>query len=191
MGRDRSSRETVAEGGEYCPGLAGEEEAREGHDGRARGAAPHDHEALIDRRIQGGIDGDPVFPLPVVGFHFPGIERGLADKACVGAGEGELQGLRHALGHDELGLHPVEEPCILQGLLRGPAVGSSLRIAAIGAGLGIGNIGKGAMESIGRQPEAVGDIRSNMIVAAALIEGATFFALIVCMGSNTNYQPYK
>lgn len=54
-------------------------------------------------------------------------------------------------------------------------------IAAIGAGLGIGNIGKGAMESIGRQPEAVGDIRSNMIVAAALIEGAAFFAIVVCL----------
>jgi F-type H+-transporting ATPase subunit c len=54
-------------------------------------------------------------------------------------------------------------------------------IAAIGAGLGIGNIGKGAMESIGRQPEAVGDIRSNMIVAAALIEGVAFFAIVVCL----------
>ena len=54
-------------------------------------------------------------------------------------------------------------------------------IAAIGAGLGIGNIGKGAMESIGRQPEAVGDIRSNMIVAAALIEGVDFFAIVVCL----------
>ncbi|HNW68929.1 MAG: ATP synthase F0 subunit C [Bacteroidales bacterium] len=54
-------------------------------------------------------------------------------------------------------------------------------IASIGAGLGIGNIGKGAMESIGRQPEAVGDIRSNMIVAAALIEGVAFFAIVVCL----------
>ena len=54
-------------------------------------------------------------------------------------------------------------------------------IAAIGAGLGIGNIGKGAMEAIGRQPEAVGDIRSNMIVAAALIEGVAFFAIVVCL----------
>lgn len=54
-------------------------------------------------------------------------------------------------------------------------------IATIGAGLGIGNIGKGAMESIGRQPEAVGDIRSNMIVAAALIEGVAFFAIVVCL----------
>ena len=54
-------------------------------------------------------------------------------------------------------------------------------IAVIGAGLGIGNIGKSAMESIARQPEATGDIRSNMIVAAALVEGAAFFGLIVCL----------
>ncbi len=54
-------------------------------------------------------------------------------------------------------------------------------IAAIGAGMGIGQIGRGAVESIARQPEAVGDIRSNMIVAAALIEGVAFFAIVVCL----------
>jgi F-type H+-transporting ATPase subunit c len=52
-------------------------------------------------------------------------------------------------------------------------------IAAIGAGIGIGQIGKGAVESIARQPEAVGDIRSNMIIAAALIEGVAFFAIVI------------
>ncbi len=54
-------------------------------------------------------------------------------------------------------------------------------IAAIAAGLGIGKIGGSAMEAIARQPEATGDIRSNMIVIAALIEGVAFFALIVCI----------
>jgi len=54
-------------------------------------------------------------------------------------------------------------------------------IAAVGAGIGIGRIGGSAVESIARQPEAVGDIRSNMIVAAALIEGAAFFAIVVCL----------
>ena len=54
-------------------------------------------------------------------------------------------------------------------------------IAAIGAGVGIGQIGRGAVEAIARQPEAVGDIRSNMIVAAALIEGVAFFAIVVCL----------
>jgi F-type H+-transporting ATPase subunit c len=52
-------------------------------------------------------------------------------------------------------------------------------IAAVGAGIGIGQIGRGAVESIARQPEAVGDIRSNMIIAAALIEGVAFFAIVV------------
>ncbi len=54
-------------------------------------------------------------------------------------------------------------------------------IAAIGAGIGIGQIGKGALESIARQPEALGDIRSNMIIAAALVEGVAFFAIVVCL----------
>lgn len=59
----------------------------------------------------------------------------------------------------------------------GAAIGASL--AAIGAGFGIGKIGSSAMEAIARQPEAAGDIRSNMIVIAALIEGVALFAVIV------------
>ncbi len=54
-------------------------------------------------------------------------------------------------------------------------------IAAVGAGLGIGKIGGSAMEAIARQPEAAGDIRSSMIVIAALIEGVALFAVIVCV----------
>ena len=54
-------------------------------------------------------------------------------------------------------------------------------IAVIGTALGIGKIGGQAMDAIARQPESVGDIRSNMIVAAALIEGVAFFALIICL----------
>ena len=54
-------------------------------------------------------------------------------------------------------------------------------ITAIGAGLGIGKIGSSAMEAIARQPEAAGDVRGNMIVAAALIEGVALFAVIVCL----------
>ncbi len=54
-------------------------------------------------------------------------------------------------------------------------------IAVLGAGLGIGKIGSSAMEAIARQPEAAGDIRSNMIVIAALIEGVALFAVIVCI----------
>jgi len=60
----------------------------------------------------------------------------------------------------------------------GAAFGAA--VAAIAAGMGIGKIGGTAMESIARQPEAAGDIRSSMIVAAALIEGVAFFAIVVC-----------
>jgi F-type H+-transporting ATPase subunit c len=59
----------------------------------------------------------------------------------------------------------------------GGAVGAGL--AAIGAGIGIGQIGKGAVEAIARQPEASNDIRGNMILTAALVEGAALFAIIV------------
>ncbi len=61
----------------------------------------------------------------------------------------------------------------------GAAFGAS--IAAIAAAFGIGQIGRSAVESIARQPEAAGDIRANMIVAAALIEGVAFFAIVVCL----------
>ncbi len=54
-------------------------------------------------------------------------------------------------------------------------------IAVIGAGIGIGQIGGKAMEAIARQPEVSGDIRSNMIVAAALVEGVAFFAIVICL----------
>ena len=60
----------------------------------------------------------------------------------------------------------------------GAALGTGL--AAIGAGIGIGKIGEAAMEGIARQPEASGDIRMNMIIAAALVEGVAFFAVVVC-----------
>ena len=60
----------------------------------------------------------------------------------------------------------------------GAALGAG--IAAIAAGIGIGKIGGSAMEAIARQPESTNDIRSNMIVIAALIEGVAFVALIVC-----------
>ncbi len=54
-------------------------------------------------------------------------------------------------------------------------------VAAIGAGIGIGKIGGSAMDAMARQPEATGDLRANMIVAAALIEGVALFAVIVCL----------
>ena len=60
----------------------------------------------------------------------------------------------------------------------GAALGAGL--AAIGAGIGIGKIGGSAMEAIARQPESVNDIRTNMIILAALVEGVALFAVVVC-----------
>ena len=65
------------------------------------------------------------------------------------------------------------------GITFSPSFGAGIII--LGAGFGIARIGAAAVESMARQPEAAGDIRGGMILAAALIEGATFFALIVCI----------
>ena len=54
-------------------------------------------------------------------------------------------------------------------------------IVLLGAALGIGRIGSSSVESMARQPEVAGKINTAMIISAALIEGVTFFALIVCM----------
>ena len=56
--------------------------------------------------------------------------------------------------------------------------GLGLGLIIVGAGLGIGRIGGSAVEAIARQPEAKGDIQTNMILSAALIEGATVIALV-------------
>lgn len=61
----------------------------------------------------------------------------------------------------------------------GGALGAG--IAVIGAGLGIGRIGGEAMAAMARQPEMIGDLRSSMIIAAALIEGVAFLAVIVAL----------
>lgn len=54
-------------------------------------------------------------------------------------------------------------------------------IAVIGAGLGIGRIGAQAMDAMARQPEKIGDLRSSMIIAAALVEGVAFLAVIIAL----------
>lgn len=61
----------------------------------------------------------------------------------------------------------------------GGALGAG--IAVIGAGLGIGRIGGQAMDAMTRQPEKIGDLRSSMIIAAALVEGVAFLAVIVAL----------
>jgi F-type H+-transporting ATPase subunit c len=61
------------------------------------------------------------------------------------------------------------------------AAGFGAGLAVIGAGFGIGKIGASAMEGTARQPSAGGAIRTSMIIAAALIEGVTLFAEVVCI----------
>jgi len=84
----------------------------------------------------------------------------------------------------------VASPAMAQGaggggmnMNLGAAVGAGLVI--LGAGFGIGRIGGQAVEGMSRQPEAANSIQTAMIISAALIEGATFFALIVCMLFNS------
>ena len=61
------------------------------------------------------------------------------------------------------------------------AAGIGAGITVIGGGLGIGKLAAAAMEASGRQPEVAGQVRTSMLIAAALIEGATFFGLAICI----------
>ena len=74
---------------------------------------------------------------------------------------------------------PVGAEMLFDLVVLGKAIGAGLIV--IGAAKGIGAIGTKAVESIARQPEAGGAIQTAMIISAALIEGFTFFALIICM----------
>jgi F-type H+-transporting ATPase subunit c len=70
----------------------------------------------------------------------------------------------------------------------GAAIGAGLGAALtiVGAGYGFGRIGAAALESMARQPETAGRIQTAMLIIAALLEGATFFSLIVCILINGN-----
>jgi F-type H+-transporting ATPase subunit c len=59
------------------------------------------------------------------------------------------------------------------------AAGIAIGFGAIGPGIGIGLVGRGAMESIGRNPEAAGTIQTNMILGMALAEAVAIYALII------------
>jgi F-type H+-transporting ATPase subunit c len=74
---------------------------------------------------------------------------------------------------------PTPNVSVFSGGSVGAGIGAA--IAIVGAGIGFGRIGAAALESMARQPEIAGRIQTGMIVIAALLEGATFFALIVCM----------
>jgi F-type H+-transporting ATPase subunit c len=81
---------------------------------------------------------------------------------------GTLFLLTHGTAHAQAGAQPFSDL---------KAIGAGLVI--IGAALGIGGVAKSAVESMARQPEASGNINAAMILAAALIEGVTFFALVI------------
>tara|TARA_R110002111_G_scaffold260734_1_gene332590 strand:- start:1561 stop:1938 length:378 start_codon:yes stop_codon:yes gene_type:complete len=104
------------------------------------------------------------------------FEMKLTKKIALAAGAVALLAPM-AIAQDASGVQAVAEAGnenIGKGLA---AIGAGL--AVVGGGLGIGMVGKGALESIARQPEASGTIGTNMILAAALIEGATLFAVVV------------
>jgi F-type H+-transporting ATPase subunit c len=100
--------------------------------------------------------------------------KDLMKKALMAAGALALTAPAVALAQSPGTAEAAAAVGIGQGLA---AVGAGL--AVVGGGIGIGLVGKGAVESISRQPEAVGPIGTNMILAAALIEGATLFAVVV------------
>jgi F-type H+-transporting ATPase subunit c len=74
---------------------------------------------------------------------------------------------------------PNSSSFVLSGAGMGAGLGAALTM--IGAGYGFGRIGAAALESMARQPEVAGRILPAMIVIAALLEGATFFALLICL----------
>ena len=61
------------------------------------------------------------------------------------------------------------------------AAGLGSGLVVLGAAFGIGKLAAAAMDASGRQPEVAGQVRTSMLIAAALIEGATFFALAICI----------
>ncbi len=69
----------------------------------------------------------------------------------------------------------------MEGSVAHLAAGLGAAFTIIGGGYGIGRLAGCALEGMARQPEAAGDIRTAMIIAAALIEGVTFFALVICI----------
>ena len=69
----------------------------------------------------------------------------------------------------------------MTGLVAHLAAGIGAALTIIGAGYGIGRLAGSALEGMARQPEAAGDIRTAMIIAAALIEGLAFLALVICL----------
>src|SRR5262245_42492628 len=74
-------------------------------------------------------------------------------------------------------------PAFAQAQSFGAGIGAGIGagVTIVGAGYGFGRIGGAALESMARQPEVAGRVQTGMIIIGALLEGATFFALVVCI----------
>jgi len=81
---------------------------------------------------------------------------------------------------------PLPNTPVLSGGAIGAGIGAAITI--LGAGIGFGRIGASALESMARQPEIAGRVQTAMLIIAALLEGATFFSLIVCILINGKAQ---
>ena len=76
-------------------------------------------------------------------------------------------------------LAPLAPAIMKLGAFLGATIGAGL--AVLGVGIGLGRIGSSALEGIARQPEAVGKIQTNMLLAAVLVEGVGIIALVICI----------
>ena len=104
--------------------------------------------------------------------------RGLVTAVLMGAGILMFTGSTALAAEDAAGGAPGFLDAAGAGALGG-AIGAGLVL--IGGGAGIGRVGAAAVESMARQPEASGTINTAMIIIAAMIEGATLFAVVVCL----------
>jgi F-type H+-transporting ATPase subunit c len=88
-----------------------------------------------------------------------------------------------ATAYPVLAQQPKDAPPPGSYAFSGSSIGAGLGagLTIIGAGLGFGRIGSAALESMARQPEIRGNVQTAMLIIAALLEGATFFSLIVCI----------
>ena len=97
-----------------------------------------------------------------------------------------MKGLARLFAYSIFAILALASPALAQGGGGGVefsgAIGAGL--VCIGSALGIGKLAASALESMARQPEVAGNIQTAMIIAAALIEGFTFFALFICMQQN-------
>lgn len=106
-----------------------------------------------------------------------------ASIVCVAAALVVLTAAAPAMAQDEAAQSAVRQSASAWTLINlSGAFGAGLVV--IGGAMGIGKLAAAALESMARQPEVAGNIQTAMIIAAALIEGFTFFALVICMQQN-------